>query len=60
MKEYAVYDEKNRDLVGLLRHHLLKAPEVFTLKGQRRHQECYNQPAARQMRFVQIEYVYTL
>ena len=51
---------KNRELVGLLlRHHLLKAPKVFTLKGQRRRQECYNQPAARQMRFVRIEYFYT-
>lgn len=59
MKEYTVYDEINRDLVGLLRHHLLTAPKVFTLKGRRRHQECY-QPAARQMRFVQIEYVYTV
>lgn len=49
MKQYAVYDGKNRELVGLLRHHLLKAPKVFTLKGQRRQQGCYNQPAARQI-----------
>lgn len=52
--------QKNRELVGLLCHHLLKAPKVPTLKGQRRRQECYNQPAARQMRFMRIEYVYTM
>jgi hypothetical protein len=55
MKQYAVYDKKNQDLVGLLRHHLLKAPNVFTLKGQRRHQERYNKPATRQMCFVRTE-----
>jgi hypothetical protein len=55
MKEYAVYDKKNRDLAGRLRHHLLKAPDVFTLKGQRRHQERYNKPATHQMCFVRTE-----